>query len=349
MKRIKLSISVLLLLALTAGCKKDQIKGEWLIPEAEVFDGGPGKDGIPAINSPSFVQAGEVNFLDENELVVGFLNGNSARAYPHRILDWHEIINDEVEAAKVAITYCPLTGTATGWDRVINGKATTFGVSGLLYNSNLIPYDRETDSNWSQMQLRCVNGKLIGTEVKLHAVVETSWKTWKEMYPNSLVVDLNTGFNRNYQIYPYGDYRTNNDRLLFPLSNHDRRLPRKTRVLGIEVNGKAKVYQLADFGSQTKMIEDVINGVQVLIVGNGEKNFAVAFERNLEDGSQPNFSPLQNQLPLILEDESGSQYDVFGYARSGPQAGKRLLPAKAYIGYFFAWGAFYPELEIYQQ
>jgi len=138
-------------------------------------------------------------------LVIGFAQGDDARAYPHFILDWHEIVNDRVGDIHIAVTYCPLTGTGIGWEREINGSVTTFGVSGLLFNSNLIPYDRNTDSNWSQIRLDCVNGDLIGTEAETHVLVETTWKT---MYPKTLVMSMNTGYNRSYGNYPYGNYRT---------------------------------------------------------------------------------------------------------------------------------------------
>ena len=130
----------------------------WLIPVGEVFDGGPGKDGIPALSNPQLVASSEVSFLGDGDLVIGVVIGGVARAYPHVILDWHEIINDQVGGEAYSLTYCPLTGSGIGWDRALSANATTFGVSGKLYNSNLIPYDRETDSYWSQMKLQCVFG-----------------------------------------------------------------------------------------------------------------------------------------------------------------------------------------------
>ena len=133
---------------------------EWLIPIDEIYDGGPGKDGIPALLNPHSVQATEIGYLQDEDLVLGYKVGEEAHAYPHPILDWHEIINDAVGSEAISIIYCPLTGTGIGWDREINGATTSFGVSGLLYNSNIIPYDRLTDSNWSQIQNKCVNGQI---------------------------------------------------------------------------------------------------------------------------------------------------------------------------------------------
>ncbi len=153
---------------------------EWLIPQNEVRDGGPGKDGIPSLTTPSFVDNATADaFMLDNDLILAVKVGSEVRGYPHPILDWHEIVNDVMGDNKFAVTYCPLTGTGIGWNRVVNGEETTFGVSGLLYNTNLIPYDRKTDSNWSQMRNECVNGELMGDDADLVHMVEMSWSTWK--------------------------------------------------------------------------------------------------------------------------------------------------------------------------
>ena len=160
-----LYLSVFIASIILSGCKEEEsfgnsnkrpssnsLQNEWLIPEGLVRDGGPGKDGIPAISDPKFTQASAVDYLKDEDLVIGLKYNEEIKVYPHIILDWHEIVNDEIDEFAFALTYCPLTGTAINWNRKLNGITTTFGVSGLLYNSNLIPYDRETDSNWSQMQ-----------------------------------------------------------------------------------------------------------------------------------------------------------------------------------------------------
>lgn len=206
-------------------------KDEWLILAADVLDGGPGKDGIPAIDNPKFIGASEVTYLNDDDLVLGFADGSQVRAYPHSILDWHEIINDDIGNIAISVVYCPLTGTGIGWDRIIRGTKTTFGVSGLLYNSNIIPYDRVSDSNWSQLLLKSVNGELSGERAKTYNLFETTWKTWKSMYPNTKVVSTDTGSQRNYGQYPYGEHKTNRN-LIFPANNKDNRLHVKERVLG---------------------------------------------------------------------------------------------------------------------
>jgi hypothetical protein len=318
----------------------------WSIPINEIFDGGPGKDGIPALEDPERVSVEAGGYLLDQELVLGYFDGENAIAYPLQILDWHEIINDELNHFPYAITYCPLTGTGIGWDRTLNGNPTTFGVSGLIYNNNLIPYDRQTNSNWSQMRLDCVNGPLINSEIKTFQLLETRWFTWKEMYPNTKVLSLNTGVDRPYGLYPYGDYKTNEDNLLFPLDIDDRRLNRKERVHGIIIDEVAKVYRFSSFNSTNTLINDLINSKEVIILGNSTKNFIVSFYPELENGTNVVLNAV-DEANVILEDNLGNKWDVFGYAVSGPAKGERLKRTESFMGYWFSWGTFYRNSEIY--
>ena len=319
----------------------------WTIPLDEVFDGGPGKDGIPALTEPESIPAGDADYLSDEDLVLGFVVGNEARAYPHHILDWHEIINDHVTGANISVTYCPLTGTGIGWNREVNGTVTTFGVSGLLYNSNLIPYDRSTNSNWSQIRLDCVNGELKGTDVETFPLVETTWKTWKEMYPSTRVVSTNTGYNRSYGRYPYGGYRTEHDLLIFPVSNMDDRLPTKERVHGILFQGSVRIYTFKDFDDGVTVINDNLQGGNVVVMGNNKDNFIVSFLNDPGDGTTLSFSPLEDRYPIVMTDEEGNMWDVFGRAVTGPRTGSQLRPISSFMGYWFSFATFYPDLSIY--
>jgi len=324
--------------------------GTWDIPEAEVFDGGPGKDGIPALLNPEMIGVDEVDFISDFELVLGYKNGDDVRAYPHKILDQHEIINDEVNGDPVAITYCPLTGTGIGWGRMINGTETTFGVSGLLYNTNLIPYDRNTDSNWSQINLDCVNGPLRGKKVTTFQLVETTWEVWRRMYPQTKVVSLNTGFSRNYQFYPYGNYRTA-EGTIFPYTPRDTRLHEKERVHGIIVKNKVKAYRFGLFSDEPRVIEDNFQLTPIVVVGDEKSNIILSFERELQDGTLLSFeltpeAKVSLTTSTILVDNEGTSWNVFGEGVSGPRIGKKLMSTTSFMGYWFSWGAFYSAVEI---
>ncbi len=318
--------------------------GDWLIPADQVFDGGPGQDGIPALTNPEFGDAGSAGYLGDADLVIGVKVANDIKAFPHPILDWHEIINDDVNGIKMAITYCPLTGSGIAWSRIVNQTETTFGVSGLLYNTNLIPYDRLTSSRWSQMKLQSVNGELKGTFIKTYKIVETTWKTWRSMYPATKVVTTNTGYSRSYGVYPYGDYKTNNSSLLFPVNNKDTRLPQKERVLGVLVNGAAKAYKIGSFG-KLDIISDNVGGENIVVAGSSTDNFIVAYNRSVS-GTTLEFTPLTGQLPLIMKDNLGNKYDIFGVAIEGPNVGAELRQTTSYIAYWFAWAAFYPKTDL---
>ena len=316
--------------------------------------GGPGKDGIPALENPAMITANEATYLAENDLVVGVKMGNDVRAYPHPILDWHEIINDKVGTTDLAVIYCPLTGTATAWGRTFNGTTTTFGVSGLLYNTNVIPYDRATDSHWSQMRLDCVNGLLREEKAETFHSVETTWKTWKKMYPTTKVVSLQTGFARSYGVYPYGDYKTNNNKILFPYSPVDNRLPNKERVLGLVAPGStvlAKAYRFGNFDAPISVKHDNFFGLQIVLAGSTTNNFLVAFESKTQDGSSLTLSAAdfsQGATASILQDTEGNTWNIFGEAISGPRTGQKLKPLTGFIGYWFSWASFYPGIEIGQ-
>lgn len=329
------------------GDRGNVVGGVWLIPVEEVQDV-LGKDAIPAISNPQFAAADQVSFLSDNSLVVGVKVGNETRAYPHLILDWHEIVNDQISSSSYALTYCPLTGSAISWNRTIGGQTTTFGVSGNLYNSNLIPYDRASGSNWSQMRLLCVQGENIGTMIETFPIVETTWKAWREMFPETKVMTTSTGYSRSYGTYPYGSYRSNSS-LLFPLSNFDDRLHPKERVAGLIVDDQVKVYRLGTFaaGDTVRTINDEFKGVPIVVAGDAKTNFIVIFQRSLPDSTVLTFTPLQQALPVVMRDNEGTAWDLFGRAVSGPRAGAQLPITSSYIAYWFAWGAFFPGAEIY--
>lgn len=321
---------------------------DWKIPEDKVFDGGPGKDGIPSIDSPQFEGTdSQDNLYTDDELMVVIRIGTTVRAYPHDILDWHEIVNDKINDVSFSLNYCPLTGTAMAWNRVINGSETTFGVSGLLYNTNLIPYDRRTDSEWSQLLMRGVRGQNADLDAELIPVVETTYGSFKKLWPNGVVMSQETGFNRNYGEYPYGGYRTDNALLYFPVDPYADDLDAKEIVLGVRVNEKVKAYRYNGFENSVQVINDVFEGQEIVVAGSTEENILVAFSRKLADGTILELSPLSS-LPAIMVDGEGNVWDVFGECISGDRQGQQLPLLQSLHGFWFAFGAFYPDPEIYQ-
>ena len=211
---------------------------------------GAGFNAIPSINSPRFESyeesANNGSTPSDEALIIGISINDETKAYPHNILDYHEVVNDVVGGIPISLTYCPLTGTAKVYERS-PAAGDLFGVSGLLYNSNLMPFDANSNSIWHQLEGRCVNGSRLGETIPLIPHIETTWGSWKKAYSETLILTTDTGFDRPYNQYPYGDYKTNNDFLLALLSYDDDRIARKERVFAIIVNGKSKVYPVDVF------------------------------------------------------------------------------------------------------
>ncbi len=232
---------------------QEQISPGWTIPNGKVLTV-LGQDAIPAIDNPKFEEfdlklsvISEGYFIQDDELVIGVTVDGTTRIYPHSILNWHEIVNDRIGDFYFSLSFCPITGTAVMWERELDGIITTFGVSGLLYNGNVIPYDRNTGSLWSQMKQNCIFGSLVGENMRNVQVLESTWGTWKVLKKNPEVMTTETGFGKDYRVNPYEKYITDHSHLSYPVEYDDERLPRKERVLGIIINGKAKAYQFQDF------------------------------------------------------------------------------------------------------
>ena len=180
----------------------------WNIPSDQIIGGGVPKDAIPSLFNPTTISASQASYLSDNDLVVGLVVDGQPRAYPWTIMDWHEVVNEDfsdqiVNAGasgnkKLTVSFCPLTGTGIVFDGNNAGRSLTFGVSGLLYNNNLIMFDRQTDSHWPQMRLRSDEGTLRNTKQKVYPSIETSWGTWKKLHPNTGILSTNTGFDRPY-------------------------------------------------------------------------------------------------------------------------------------------------------
>ncbi|MDH4020060.1 MAG: DUF3179 domain-containing protein [Xanthomonadales bacterium] len=318
----------------------------------DIVDGGPGPDGIPPLETPAFTSNLDSTGLDPEELVVGVKVGNDIRAYPHDIMNWHEVVNDTFttngSSENATLSYCPLTGSAMLWKSFMEPGDETFGTSGMLFNSNLILYDRERVNYWSQMLEQAVVGTDVTRIPDRLPVVETSWATWKTMYPETKLLTRDTGFSRDYDDYPYGDY-LETERLIFPVNNsNDFRLWKKTRVLGINVGDSSKVYPINVFSNAVEVINDTTGDMQTVVAGSSDLNFGVVYNRQLEDCTVLEFEAVQNRLPIVMRDNEGNEWDAFGVAVNGDRAGQHLEKTNSYIAYWFAWTAFFPGADIHQ-
>lgn len=237
-----------------------------LIPVDEIVSGGPPRDGIPAINEPLLVDASDVEFMDDDDRLMGVVIDDEARAYPIKILDWHEVVNDRIDSQHYAVTYCPLCGSGIVFASNAGEGHLVFGVSGLLYDSDVLLFDRNSESLWSQLMGKAISGPLKGTELPQIPARHTTWKDWFAQYPESLVMSTETGFNRNYERSPYINY-TKTRRLYFDVSNKaPRGLHTKEMVLGIRVGDTAKAYpfsSLAQHGESS--FEDRIGDVELTV------------------------------------------------------------------------------------
>ncbi len=219
------------------------------IPVDKVMRGGPPKDGIPALTDAKFATVAEAHFMNDDDRVIGVAIGNEAKAYPHKILDYHEAVNDRVGGQDITATYCPLCDSSTVFDRQFGGQVHEFGISGLLFNSNVLLYDRAKtgpESLWSQMASAAVTSAKSGQALRRLPLEVTSWKDWKTRYPQTLVLSTDTGHQRNYSGGAYGNYFSS-PRLMFPVEPLDNRLPPKTPVLGITSGTTHRAYSLASF------------------------------------------------------------------------------------------------------
>ncbi len=244
-----------------------------LIPAEEIHQGGPPRDGIPSIDNPSFIKADNVTFLKPDDRVLGITFKGISKAYAIRIMNYHELVNDDFDGHPVLVSFCPLCGTGMAFDTLKDGEARVFGVSGLLYNSDLLMYDRQTDSLWSQIEGKAIAGPEKGEKLHRLPVEHTTWSDWQERYPNSLVLSDKTGFGRNYQRSPYPSYNES-ENIYFPVSHTDKRYHPKEVVLGVEIDGKVKAYPFVELAKGNGVLKDVFEGQAFIIKYNAEARSA---------------------------------------------------------------------------
>lgn len=244
-----------------------------LIPVERIHKGGPVKDGIPSIDHPQFVRAEAADFIKDQDRVLALRYQGVEKAYPIAIMNWHEIVNDRFQDTAIAVTFCPLCGSGMAYLATFDGATHQFGVSGLLYNSDVLLYDRSTDSLWSQLMSQAISGPKAGSKLKPIALSHTTWADWKQRHPQTLVMTENTGFIRDYQRNPYEKYRQNR-KLLFPVNHADRRYHPKHQVMGIELDGATKVYPFSELARMPARFKDTFAGRTVNIHFNQEHQTA---------------------------------------------------------------------------
>jgi hypothetical protein len=316
-----------------------------------IFDGGPGKDGIPALTNPTLVAAGATGtaYLRDGDRVIGVeVDSLRAVAVPLNIGWWHEIVNLDLAGRSLAITHCPLTGSSLVFDRASTGNA-TFGVSGLLLLNNLIMYDRTTsESWWPQLSQGARCGPRRGTSLAMFPAVEMTWAGWKALHPTTAVVSAATGYSRDYTQYPYGDYdRPDNAQLLFPNPPLDTRRPPKERVLGVPDGDSAGV--AFPFGALARVgtvaaVDTLVGNRRLVVFWDGARQAAAAY-RPTASGAALTF---RTDSGRIVDAETGSAWGINGVAISGALQGSRLEPvAESFVVYWFAWATFRPRAALW--
>ena len=244
---------------------------------SDLHQGCPARDCIPSIDNPQYLPAEDAVHVADDDLVITLSYKGEYRAYPSRILDHHEIVNDTIGGDPLAITWCPLCGSAVGIRRTVAGKLTEFGVSGVLYNSDLVLYDRETETLWDQIEAKGIVGTLTGEQLELVPVSMSRWAKWRDRHPDTLVLSTDTGFEYDYTKDRYAEYRDSTG-LFMPVSASDDRVHAKTVVFGFalasgdiaytasmledkvsyrhELNGEEAVVTLHDDGNVTMLRAD---------------------------------------------------------------------------------------------
>jgi len=320
----------------------------------EILSGGPPRDGIPPIDNPTFeivLKADE--WIDDREPVLAFFLDNDVRAYPLQVMTWHEVVNDEVNNIPVVVTFCPLCNTGLVFKRpTIDNEILTFGTSGNLRNSDLVMWDRQTESWWQQFTGEAIIGDLTGTKLTFLPSAIIAWGDFKVKYPNGQVLSKNTGFNRDYGRNPYAGYdNINSNPFLYDGITDERLLPME-RVIGVLPDtGQGRAYTLEQLSTE-KVINDTIDETPIVIfwkpgtasaldstiIANGNDIGAVGvFEASL-DGDILTF--IANNDGTFSDEKTGSTWDIFGQAIDGTLAGNSLKQIAHHETFWFAWAAF---------
>jgi len=326
----------------------------------EIESGGPPKDGIPAIDKPKFISINQANqWLDSQEPVIVLTLAEHARAYPLQVLIYHEIVNDELANIPVSITFCPLCNASIVFDRRIKEKVLDFGVTGKLRMSDMIMYDRQTESWWQQFTGKAIVGEYTGTVLKQIPASIVAYADFRESYPMGLVLSNETGYSRPYGRNPYKGYDRVGDSPFLFKEKTDKRLPAMERVLFVRHGEQQRLYPFS-LVSELNVINDELGNLKIAIFGKqgtlsaldaeqikkSKKIVSVtAWSRQL-DNQILSFEFFGNQ---IRDRETGSHWNILGKATSGPYIGRQLNEVDSGVHFAFAWLAFNPDSDIYQK
>ncbi len=326
----------------------------------EIFSGGPPRDGIPPIDSPRFESIESADkWIEELEPVILLEHENEVRVYPIQILTWHEIVNDEIAGDPIAVTFCPLCNTALVFRRpAIEGEFLTFGTSGNLRYSDLVMWDRQTESWWQQFTGEAIVGDLTGTKLDSLPAAIISWADIKSKYPEAQVLSIETGFQRNYGRNPYAGYDNINSQPFAFVGDLDTELPAMARVVGISLDGGQGGAFSRDLLSENQVLNEKLGEFPVVIFwkpGTASALDSSSIANGRDIGTTGVFSATFDEEVLtfealgdglFLDQETGSTWDIFGKALKGPLAGSSLLKLPHHDTFWFAWAAFVPEGEL---
>ena len=329
------------------------------VPYDSIMSGGPPRDGIPPIDAPTFVTFTEADeFLDPLEPVVSFVHEGNARAYPLQIMTWHEIVNDEVGGIPVAITFCPLCNSAIVFHRELDGDVYTFGTTGKLRNSDLIMWDRQTESWWQQLTGEAIVGELAGRKLTFLPAAIISWNDFKAIYPDGKVLSKKTGYLRNYGANPYTGYdRVDQPPFLYSGELDDRLQP-KERVLTVNIGETHAAFPFSVLETEL-VVNHNVGGVDLValfkpgvrsaldkgMIRSGRQIGAAGLFRAELDGEKLMF---RSDGGRFVDTGTGSVWNIRGEAVEGPLKGKTLTPVPHTNSFWFAVAAFRPDTEIYR-
>ncbi len=310
-------------------------------PEEIVF-GGVKKDGIPALRNPTFVSATQAAFMTPGEKVFGVSIRGDHRAYPLRILDWHEMANDVVGGQTVSLAYCTLCGSGILYGTTLGpGETYTFGSSGLLYRSNKLMYDHQTNTLWSQLTGEPVMGPLVGKGKRLPILplTLTTWSEWKGRHPDTMVLSLDTGYQRDYRPgAAYGEYFASPD-TMFPVWKRSATLKQKDWIWVLDVQGVKKAYPMRAL-VKSPVLNDSVKQAGVVIVTDPESEAVRAYASH---GRQFR----QGASGTLVDTRSGETFRIDEDALAAADGSIRLPRLPGHAAYWFSWYAFYPGAEVY--